>query len=139
LNELEGNMADILIIDDDPDYAQALRDLLEAEGHRVRIGFDGAEGLDLVQQHMPDVTLLDVEMPVLGGPAMVSRMLIHDMGLENVPVVLLSGTPNLPEVARQVGTPYYLGKPYLQQQLVLLLNRVLAERAAPQPQRLGFG
>jgi len=135
----ERNVADLLIIDDDPDYAEALRDLLEEAGHRVRVGFDGAEGLDLVHQRMPDVALLDVEMPVLGGPEMVMRMLIQDMGQENVPVVLLSGISNLFEIARQVGTPYHLGKPFRHQQLVLLLDRVLAERAAPHPQQMGFG
>jgi CheY-like chemotaxis protein len=131
-------VANLLIIDDDPDLAEALSEVLEAEGHQVRMGFDGAEGMHLVQQQMPDLALLDVEMPLVGGPAMVTRMLLHDMGLETIPVVFISGVPNLREIAQKVGTPYFLGKPYRREQLLRLLSRALAERAAPQP-HLGHG
>jgi DNA-binding NtrC family response regulator len=124
-------MADLLIVDDDADGAQALADLMRAEGHAVRVGFNGQEGMRLAHEQRPDVALLDVEMPVLGGPGMAHQMLIHDMGLEEVPVVLLSGVPNLKNVAAQVGTPYFLGKPYRYEQLVALVERALAERIAP--------
>jgi DNA-binding NtrC family response regulator len=124
-------LADLLIVDDDPDSAQALADLMRAEGHDVRVGFNGQEGIRLAHQQRPDVALLDVEMPILGGPGMAHQMLIHDMGLEEVPVVLLSGVANLDYVAAQVGTPYFLGKPYRYEQLVALVERALVERLAP--------
>src|SRR3569623_830588 len=109
-------MADVLIIDDDIDSAEVLSDIMQAAGHDVRIGYNGQEGLALASQRTPDLALLDVEMPVLGGPEMAYQMLLHDMGLEDVPVVLLSGIANLREVAARVGTPYFLGKPYTFQQ-----------------------
>jgi DNA-binding response OmpR family regulator len=124
-------LADVLIVDDDPDAAEALADLMRVDGHEVSIGFNGEEGLRLARERLPDVALLDVEMPVLGGPAMAHQMFIHDMGLENVPVVLLSGVPNLKRVAAEVGTPYFLAKPYRYAQLVALVTRVLVERIAP--------
>ena len=74
---------------------------------------------------------MDVEMPILDGPGMAYAMFVHDMGLENVPVVILSGVPNLKEVASRVGTPYFLGKPYRLEQIVALVQRALAERIAP--------
>jgi DNA-binding response OmpR family regulator len=62
-------MADLLIIDDDLDSADALSEIMRAHGHDVRVGYNGREGLRLVSERIPDLALLDVEMPLLGGPA----------------------------------------------------------------------
>ncbi len=126
-------MADVLIIDDDIDSADVLAEMMRAEGHDVRIGYNGREGFRLARERTPQVALLDVEMPLLDGPGMAYQMLVHDMGLELVPVVLLSGVPNLREVAAQVGTPYFLAKPYRYHQLLALVARALSERIAPHP------
>ena len=126
-------MANILIIDDDIDSADALGDAMRREGHEVRIGYNGQDGLRLAHERPPEVALLDVEMPFLDGPGLAYEMFIHDMGLEDVPVVFLSGVSNLKEVAAQAGTPYYLGKPYPYQRLIDLVRRALAEQIAPRP------
>lgn len=128
-------MADLLVVDDDPDAAGALAEAMLNEGHCVRVAYDGREGLGLATERMPDAVLLDVDMPVLDGPGLAWRMLVHNCGLEKVPVVLLSGVPELAEIARQVGTPYFLGKPYWYEDLVALVDRSLAERTAPTPSR----
>jgi DNA-binding NtrC family response regulator len=127
-------LADLLIIDDDLDSADALSMAMLAAGHEVRVGYNGCEGLHLAKERSPDIVLLDVEMPVMNGPGMALAMFIHDMGLENVPLILLSGVPELFEVAREVGTPYFLGKPFRLAAIVALVKRVLAERVAPRHQ-----
>jgi DNA-binding NtrC family response regulator len=126
-------MADILIIDDDIDSADALSMIMESRGHQVRVGYNGEDGMRLVDERHPDLVLLDVEMPVLDGPGMALQMFIHNMGLELIPVVLLSGIPDLARVAREVGTPYFLGKPYRIVDLVAVAGRALADRIAPRP------
>jgi CheY-like chemotaxis protein len=129
-------MAALLIVDDDQDMADLLSELLRSEGHEVRVAHDGAEGLAAVHGRAPDVILADVEMPVLTGPEMARAMLVHDLGLEKIPIVLASGVLDLPAVAAAVGTPYYLAKPYSIDALSRLLARVLEERQAPYPQLL---
>lgn len=124
-------MSDVLIIDDDIDSADILSEVMLSVGHVVRIGYNGLEGLQLAKERTPDVALLDVEMPLLGGPAMAYEMFLHDMGLEHVPVVFLSGAPNLREVAAAVGTPYFLTKPYRYVEVSALVARALSERIAP--------
>jgi DNA-binding response OmpR family regulator len=126
-------MAHLLVVDDDPDLAEILTDLLRAQGHEVRTARDGEEGLKQVAERMPDLVLLDVEMPVLTGPEMSYRMLLHDVGEEKVPVVLLSGVVNLPAVAAMVGTPYLLAKPYDLAAVLKLVARALVERTPPRP------
>ena len=125
-------MADVLIIDDDIDSAEVLADIMRLSGHDVRIGYNGQEGLLLASERTPQVALLDIEMPLLDGPGMAYEMLLHDMGLEHVPVVFLSGAATLREVADKVGTPYFLSKPYRYHQVIALVERALAERIAPQ-------
>lgn len=104
---------------------------MRADGHEVRVGYNGQDGLRMAGDRLPDIALLDVEMPLLDGPRMATQMLIRDMGLETVPVVFLSGVSNLKEVATRVGTPYFLGKPYQYEQLMDLVGRALAEHIAP--------
>jgi len=128
-------VADLLIVDDDLDSAEALADILRVEGHEVRVGYDGREGLRLARERYPALALLDVEMPHLDGPGMAFHMFVHDMGLENVPVILLSGVANLADVAMTVGTPYFLSKPYRYERLMTLVDRALSEGVAPTPVR----
>jgi len=126
-------MADVLVIDDDLDSADVLAEIMMDAGHDVRIGYNGQDGLRLVAERQPALALLDVEMPILDGPGMAYEMFLHDMGMELVPVILLSGVPDLDRIAAEVGTPYYLGKPYRYEQLIALVRRALAERIAPTP------
>ena len=126
-------MADLLLVDDDSDLAESLAELLQAEGHEVRTARNGNEGLNLVAAHHPDVVVLDVEMPVVTGPEMSYRMFIHDVGQENIPVVLLSGVTNLFKVAEIVGTPYFLPKPCDFEAVSSLVAKALVERRAPVP------
>jgi DNA-binding NtrC family response regulator len=126
-------MADLLIVDDDRDIAELLSDILTAIGHRVRLASNGLEGLARVEERKPDLVLLDVEMPLLTGPEMSYRMFVHDMGQEEIPVILLSGVVNLQEVAIAVGTPYSLAKPYDIDALLRLVERALVERTPPTP------
>jgi len=126
-------MADILIVDDDIDIADVLAVILISHGHEVRVARNGEEGLSLVYARKPDLVLLDVEMPVLGGPEMAYRIFVHDLGYEEVPIILTSGVLDLPRVAAAVGTPYYLAKPYLIDALLPLVDRALRERIPPVP------
>jgi FixJ family two-component response regulator len=124
-------VADVLIIDDDLDGADALAEIMRAEGHAARVGYNGQDGLRLARERIPDVALLDVEMPLLDGPGMAYEMFLRNMGLERVPVVFISGVANLRDVATSAGTPYFLGKPYRYEAIIALVGRALAERIAP--------
>jgi DNA-binding NtrC family response regulator len=126
-------VADLLIVDDDEDVAWAVEQHLLLEGHTVRVAHDGEEGLSHLKARLPDLVVLDVEMPVLDGPAMAYRMFVHNVGLENIPIVLMSGVFDLTAVATRVGTPYFTPKPFDTDALKQLVRRALTERALPRP------
>ena len=75
--------------------------------------------------------MLDVEMPLLDGPGMALQLLIRDSGLENIPIVLVSGAAGLNAVAARVGTPYAVPKPFDVDDFVGLVAQALEERRAP--------
>jgi CheY-like chemotaxis protein len=130
--EVVPTMADILIVDDDEDLADTLAELLVGLGHDVHVARNGREGLSaLDERELPDVILLDIEMPELDGPGMAYQMLVQDAGKERIPIVLISGYVSLRAIAERVGTPYFAPKPCSLDTLLGLLERALRERTPP--------
>ena len=125
-------MAHLLLVDDDHDVVDLFAELLRGEGHQVRTASTGEEGLVALRASpLPELLVLDVDMPVLGGPGMAHKMLLHDAGEEKVPILLMSGREDLPQVARQMGTRYFLRKPADLGQFLDMLGRALREHSAP--------
>ena len=125
-------MAHILLVDDDRDIVGIFGEIFRAEGHQVRTAHTGEEGLlALRAAPLPDVVVLDVDMPVLGGPGMAHQMLLHDAGEEKIPVVLMSSRHDLPQIAGRMGTPYFLPKSGDIVRFLAMLGRALRERHAP--------
>jgi DNA-binding response OmpR family regulator len=121
------------VVDDDRDLGDLVVAILRAEGHVVRIARNGHDGLRRMEERLPELVLLDVEMPQLSGTEVVYRMLVRDLGMERIPIVLLSGVVRLRDLAASVGTPYYLAKPFSRRSLVALVAQALAERQPPRP------
>jgi CheY-like chemotaxis protein len=125
-------MAHLLLVDDDDDIIDLFARFLRSEGHEVRSASTGEEGLRALRAApLPDVLVLDVDMPILGGPGMAHQMLLHDAGEESIPILLMSGREELPEIAARMGTPYFLRKPADSAQFLEVLDRALLERGAP--------
>lgn len=125
-------MAHLLLVDDDRDLVAAFAEVLRAEGHEVRTARIGEEGLEALRAApLPDVLVLDVDMPVLGGPGMAHQMLLHDAGEEKIPILLVSGGDSLPQIAGRMGTRYFLRKPCDLVQFLDVLGQALRDRSAP--------
>jgi CheY-like chemotaxis protein len=125
-------MAHLLLVDDNNDLIEGLGELLRINGHVVHTASTGEEGLTVLRAaSLPDALVLDVDMPVLGGPEMAHKMLLHDAGEQNIPIVLMSGRDDLPEIAKRMGTPYFLSKTGDIEVFLDLLNRALRERKPP--------
>jgi CheY-like chemotaxis protein len=130
-------MANILLVEDDPAVLMTLSFILETEGHVVRAAANGFEGLRCMKECTPELTVSDIEMPVLDGPSMALEIFYEDHGLEKVPLIILSGFPDISLIARQVGTPYFLSKPFEIDALSRLVEQALRERIPPIPMSEG--
>ena len=89
--------AKILIIDDDASVAQMLKALLEIHGYEVSVALDGAQGLQRARQDKPDLLLLDVMLPDLGGVE-VCQMLKADPKTQKAKVIMLTGLGSVADV-----------------------------------------
>jgi PAS domain S-box-containing protein len=113
----------VLIIEDNADAADTLRELLTLEGHVVTVAATGAEGLALARHSPPDVVLCDIGLPGMDGYA-VARSLRSDAAFAGVALVALTGYARAEDVlkARAAGFDAHLAKPPTME----ALTRVLA-------------
>ena len=83
-------MAKILIIDDDPDFVEATRIVLESKSYQVITAADGKEGLKKIKQERPDLIILDVMMTKEDEGFNVCRMLKNDSENQKIPILMLT-------------------------------------------------
>ncbi len=81
----------ILIVDDNRDFVESNKDLLEANGYQVVVAYDGASGLELAKKEKPDLMLLDVMMATDTEGFEVSRKIPSTPELKNTKVLLVTG------------------------------------------------
>jgi CheY-like chemotaxis protein len=113
-------MLTILVVDDSVHLQIAFKKILTSSGYRVELAGDGEAGLRLARSARPDVILLDMLLPKLGGVE-VLRALKADHATATIPVIALSGLPMSNEARlRRDGAISYLQKSNLGDLDVLL-------------------
>jgi len=79
----------ILIVDDDKDFVESTRTILESKPYEVVVAYEGEEGLKKAREEKPDLILLDVIMPVKDG-FIAAEQLKRDPQLGKIPVIMLT-------------------------------------------------
>jgi CheY-like chemotaxis protein len=113
----------VVLIEDNVDAADALRSLLELDGHVVEVAHDGADGIALARRSHPDIVLCDLGLPGVNGYD-VARDLANDVTLRSTRLVALSGyaTPEDVAQARASGFDEHLAKPVALERLRHVLD-----------------
>jgi CheY-like chemotaxis protein len=113
----------VLIADDNADAADSLAVLLQLEGYEVTVAVDGEIAWQLFQSDRPDIALLDIDMPELGGHELARRMRAAE---GDSPVLLIAITGWGQEKDRresdEAGFDYHLTKPVEPEDLIRLLR-----------------
>ncbi len=123
------HLGSVLVVDDSSTTRRILRRGLEGAGYAVLEAADGEEGLALCRAARPDLVLLDVDMPVLDGPATL-RAMRADPALRSLPVLFLTARTAGGEVAHglDLGADDYLKKPCDPAELVARVGTALRRR-----------
>jgi two-component system chemotaxis response regulator CheY len=118
-----GHHPRVLVIDDDDELAEVLRQALRESGYAVATVRHGAAALDLVEQIQPDLILLDLRMPIMDGWSFVTqyRRSVRSGGR----IVLVSGHPDGREISQRLGADAYVGKPFELTQLLSTVQQQL--------------
>src|SRR6476659_3589022 len=109
----------ILVVEDQMDNRQILRDLLGNAGYDLLEAENGVEALTMVAQRRPDLILMDIQLPVMDGYE-ATRRLKSDPATKSIPIIVvtsyaLSGDETK---AREAGCDAYVTKPYSPRQLL---------------------
>lgn len=125
-------MADLplaLIIEDDPNIAGFLVEALNLAGYRSEIAGDGRTALNLLAERRPDLVLIDLNLPVVSGEAIL-REIRQDARLARVPVVLTTGEAHIADKLRD-DADFVLLKPFSFNQVRDLALRLRPTSAPP--------
>ncbi len=118
------NTKTILIVDDDQELSDGLRIVLERQGHRVIQARDGQQGKNQIYQQHPDLVILDMMMPRMGG----YPVLEHFRGKADCPPIIMitanEGSRHK-AYAEYLGVVDYIRKPFAMERLLDAVNRGL--------------
>ncbi len=120
-------MAKILIVEDEQNLNEAYQMILGSVGHEVYAAYDGAEALELTQEIEPDLILLDLRMPKVGGVEFLKRYNLKK-DHPTVKVVIFSNLDTQKEIddAYKLGADKYMLKAWASpKELVQLVNSLV--------------
>ncbi len=116
--------ANLLVVDDDPDIREVLKDRLESLGYDVSTASSGRECLNLLEQNNPQMILLDIEMPEMNGLEVLREIRQREV---NVSVLMITayGTVERAVEAMREGAYDFIPKPFEPSHLALIIQRAL--------------
>lgn len=121
----------VLVVDDNVDAADSMRDLLKLGGCEVRTAYDGATALQAAMEFQPELVLLDIGLPGIDGYEVLRRLRAQFAGLRGTPPVVAAlsgyGQPAERERMRQAGFDHLLTKPADPKVLYSLLDSLEQE------------
>lgn len=120
----------ILLVEDVEDNRRIVRDLLTASGYQLLEAVDGAAGVAMAQQYVPDLILMDVQLPVMDGYE-ATRLIKGNPALKHVPIIAVTSYALSGDEARAraAGCDGYVAKPFSPRALLATVREHLAERA----------
>ncbi|WP_299082657.1 response regulator [uncultured Ruegeria sp.] len=103
----------VLLIEDEPNIAEAIRFLLTREGWQVQTHGDGADALQVIRAANPDLVILDVMLPGKNGMDILRDLREQD-GMQSLPVLMLTarGQSRDREMAENAGVSRFMTKPF---------------------------
>jgi chemosensory pili system protein ChpA (sensor histidine kinase/response regulator) len=120
-----------LVVDDSITVRRVTQRLLERNGMRVLTAKDGVDAVSLLQENLPDIILLDIEMPRMDGYEVAAHVR-NDPRLKQIPIVMITSRVSEKHRARaiELGVDDYLGKPYQESQLLDAIEPLVNRRSA---------
>jgi chemosensory pili system protein ChpA (sensor histidine kinase/response regulator) len=125
----ERGLITAMVVDDSITVRKVTTRLLERHNIQVLTAKDGVNALALLQDHIPDIMLLDIEMPRMDGYELATTMR-NENRLKNIPIIMITSRTGQKhrDRAMQIGVDAYMGKPYQESELLENIGNLLGER-----------
>ena len=105
-----GHLGKVLVVDDDDQVADVVRQVLRDAGYSVATVRHGAAALEMLHHVEPDLILLDLSMPIMDGWSFVAQY--RRMARPGARIVLLTANPHAPEIATSLKADGFIQKPF---------------------------
>jgi len=117
-------MSKVLLIEDEWQLGQIVKDSLEMRGFEMLYAADGKDGLRLYQEHKPDVVVLDIMMPNMDGFTVTTEIRRQD---KTTPIIFLTAKSQTTDVVKgfELGGNDYLKKPFSMDELIVRIKALL--------------
>jgi DNA-binding response OmpR family regulator len=119
----------VLLIEDEPNIAEAIRFLLSRDGMRVSHVIDGATALTLMRQDPPDLVILDHMLPGMSGLEVLTA-LRADLASRDLPVMMLTARGRDRDMAERAGADRFMTKPFANAEILAEVRAMLARGRA---------
>ena len=132
-SDLELNLGTILVVDDKPDNLRLLSAMLSEQGYRARKALNGPMALRSVQAELPELILLDINMPEMNGYE-VCQQLKADENTRDIPVIFISALDETRDKVRAfgVGGADYITKPFQNEEVLARVRHQISLRRLQQ-------
>ena len=120
----------VLLIEDEPNIAEAIRFLLSRDGLRVSHAAEGAAALVLLGQDPPDLVILDHMLPGMSGLEILTAIRASPES-RDLPVMMLTARGRDREMAERAGADRFMTKPFSNAEILAEVRAMLAGRQAP--------
>lgn len=122
-------MAKILLVDDDPDFVNITRTVLQSKDHEVKIAANGQQALVAMRAEKPDVVLLDIMMSYILDGVDVTHEMAADEDLKDIPVIMVTSLASTPDADvfptdEHVSVDGWMSKPIKPEELLAEIDRV---------------
>lgn len=115
---------DILIIDDEIDMCEALRDFLTDKGHKVSLCTEGEKALGIAKKLFSDIILLDIKMPGLDGLEILGKLKKWDNKVKVI-IITAYGDVDTAKKALELGAVDCVNKPFDGKEIIGLIEKAL--------------
>ena len=118
----------VLVVDDDKDCVQLVKDFLESRGFEIVTAVEGETGLAKAKALKPDLIILDVMMPLMDGITVLQKLKENPV-TQSIPVIMLTAKDRDEDVLKgyKHGAEYYITKPFELNQLILGVNLMIGK------------
>ena len=116
----------ILVVEDQPDSRQIIRDMLALTDYEITEAQDGEEALAAIAKQRPDLILMDIQLPTMDGYE-ATRRIKADPALRSIPIIAVTSYALVGEekTAKAAGCDDYVQKPYIPRELLAKIRQHL--------------
>lgn len=123
-DNLTKDLKTIAVFDDDQDLLDIFQFLLEEEGYKVVLFNNCDDIVSNVREVKPLLILMDNWIPLVGGEKAIA-LLRNEEGLKHIPIVLVSASNDVAEVAKRAGADGFIAKPFDFEVILNMINKLL--------------